>query len=192
MNFNPAFILFLIALVANAPSYWWGFNRGEAYESAIRDQAAAELLIEQEQALREEYERQIAIGVLTVRELRAEKAAITQQANELTERIAYVTEHYRPAPAAAPEPRPECIFTNGFVGLWNDAIGAGVSAPGDSAGADGAASTTGTAAADPLGISGVKQPDTLANIITNGSRCQQLEAQLNGLIDHLEQIQGKD
>ncbi|WP_051298673.1 hypothetical protein [Marinobacterium litorale] len=167
-----------------------GYKQGHDAAEEQHNRQQAELIAQRETQLREQYQHQIAVGALTVRELRAEKAAIAHRANQLEERIAYVTEHYRPAPDSAPEPRPDCVFTRGFVGLYNSAISpAGVSAAGAAPGADGAPGTAASAAADPLGISGVRQPDILNHIVGYGSRCQQIEAQLNALIDHLNRIQ---
>lgn len=172
--------------------YALGYRHGHSAATDEYDRQQAAVTAQREQELRAEYERQIAAGDDAVRRLRAEKAAIAARAQQLEERIAHVTQHYRPAPDAAPEPRPACVFTHGFVGLYNSAISLAVSAADPAAGADGTASTTGAAAPDPLGVSGVRQSDILHHITGYGSRCQQIEAQLNALIDHLNQIQESD
>lgn len=179
-------------IVALGLLYALGYKHGHdtAADEYNRQQAA--VTAQREQALRAEYERQIAVSDETVRQLRAEKAAIAQRARQLEEEIAHVTTEYRPAPDAAPEPRPACVFTHGFVGLYNRAISPAVPAAGAATGTDGTTGTAGAAAPDPLGISPIRQPDILHHITGYGSRCQQIEAQLNALIDHLNRIQESD
>jgi hypothetical protein len=89
---------------------------------------------------------------------------------------------------------PECIFTNGFVGLYNESIW-----PINLPTIDIAAGTDGkTGAAAPVGAhgiasakapSGIRQRDILHHINAYGERCLTIEAQLNGLIDYLQNPQ---
>ncbi len=193
MNFNlpTAAAWYLTAAVVSAGvGYWSGWQRGQTWEEAVCNQAAAELLADQEQKLRTEYELQLAEAHDAVRSLRAEKASITQRASELEQEIDRVTSHYREQPQAPTQPLPDCRFTHGFVGLYNAAITPTVQVP-RSDPATGADGKTGTAAtADPLGLSPVRQPDILHHITGYGARCQAIEAQLSSLIDYLQATQG--
>lgn len=190
-SFKPAHYLLMAALLGNVGSYWWGYSRGEAYQSAIRDRAAAEILAEQEKQMRAEYELQLSEANDAVRDLRAEKADIEARATELEERIDYVTSHYRPNAEAPAQQLPACRFTRGFVGLYNAAITPVVPMPGTGA-STGADRKAGTAeAADALILSPLRQPDILHHITGYGARCQAIEAQLNSLIDYLQQVQGR-
>lgn len=195
MNFSlpTAAAWYLTAAVVSAGiGYWSGWQQGQAWADSACDRAAAELLAKQEQQLRTEYERQLTEANDAVRSLRAEKASITQRASELEQEIDRVTSRYRAQPQAPAQPLPDCRFTHGFVGLYNAAITPAVPVPeaGTAAGADGEAGTT--AAADPLGISPIRQPDILHHINRYGARCQAIEAQLSGLIDYLQATQGAE
>ena len=193
MNFSlpTAAAWYLTAAVLSASiGYWSGWQRGQAWEEAICTQAAAELMAEQEQQLRTEYERQLAEAHDAVSSLRAEKANIAQRASELEQEIDRVTSHYREQPEAPEQTLPDCHFTHGFVGLYNAAITPTVSVPrtGVTTGTGGKAHTSATP--DPLGLSPIRQPDILHHITGYGARCQAIEAQLNSLIDYLQAIQG--
>lgn len=188
MKFSPVIPAALIAVAGLA--YAVGWQRGQTWEEAICTQAAAELLADQEQQLRTEYERQLAEAHDAVRGLRAEKASISQRASELEQEIDRVTSHYREQPQAPAQPLPDCRFTHGFVGLYNAAITPAVQVPRSdlATGADGKAGTAATV--DPLGLSPVRQPDILHHITGYGARCQAIEAQLSSLIDYLQATQG--
>lgn len=188
MKFSPVIPAALIAVAGLA--YAVGWQRGQTWEEAICTQAAAELLANQEQQLRTEYERQLAEAHDAVRSLRVEKASITQRASELEQEIDRVTSHYREQPQAPAQPLPDCRFTHGFVGLYNAAITQAMQVP-RSDPATGANGKTGTAAtADPLRLSPIRQPDILRHITGYGARCQAIEAQLSSLIDYLQATQG--
>ncbi len=188
MKFNPVIPAALIAVAGLA--YAVGWQRGQAWEETICTQAAAELLADQEQQLRTEYERQLAEADDAVLSLRAEKASISQRASELEQEIDRVTSHYREQPQVPAQPLPDCRFTHGFVGLYNAAITPAVQVPRSdpATGADGKTGTAGTA--DPLGLSPIRQPDILHHIAGYGARCQAIEAQLSSLIDYLQATQG--
>lgn len=75
----------------------------------------------------------------------------------LTRQVTRYVDRYIPAPGAASEVRPAYYLTDGAVGLWNAALGAGPAgaAPGTVAGAGG------------LGLSPVRFDDAEANAILN-------------------------
>lgn len=111
-------------------------------------------------------------------QLLQERAQHAEDADQLKRRIARVTSQYRPAPGAPLQPAPQCVFTHGFVGVYNGAIGAApVPAADSSAGAAAAVDT-----AEALD-SGVQQADILDHITNYGQRCRDIESQLNRLLD---------
>lgn len=111
-------------------------------------------------------------------QLLQERARHAENTDQLKRRIARVTSQYRPAPDAPLQPVPQCVFTHGFVGVYNGAIGAAPVPP--SIPAAGAAD-----AADPAEAldAGVQQADILEHITDYGQRCRDIESQLNRLLD---------
>ncbi|MBB5017410.1 hypothetical protein HNQ59_000674 [Chitinivorax tropicus] len=109
------------------------------------------------------------------------------QAQYVKERINDVTQVYRPALAQVDTPQPRCVFTRGFMRLWNRAIGADLPAtPFTDEPADP------TDAADAVDA-GLQPADLLAHLADYGQYCRNLAAQTNGLIDWtLETNQKKD
>lgn len=110
-------------------------------------------------------------------QLLQERVQHAEETDQLKRRITRVTSQYRPAPDAPLQPAPQCVFTNGFVGVYNGAIGA---AP-----VPAAVLATGAAdAADPAEAvdSGVQQADILEHITDYGQRCRDIESQLNRLL----------
>jgi hypothetical protein len=101
----------------------------------------------------------------------------------LTKEIPRVTTVYIPAPGAAELPLPRCVFTAGFVGVWNAALDPGVRAA--AAGPDGAAGAADPAAAsgDELD-SGVTQAELLTNHDANAQACDGMRDQLNAILDY--------
>lgn len=135
--------------------------------------------------------RQLELSDQTVRQLRQDKAETARLADELQKEINYVTEHWTPPGKTSAEPAPACVFTHGFVRVYNSAIGAtnssaaNMSATVRTTGAVGAASTTQTP--DPsLQPSNVGRADILQHITDYGQQCQDTSNQLNRLIDYLQ------
>lgn len=113
-----------------------------------------------------------------------EKAQHALAANNLKRSIADVTTQYRTASDAPLQPLPRCVFTRGFVSVWNTALGAtGVPASDPAAGTDASSGTAATVDA------GIRQDDILANHIDNGQRCRDVESQLNRVLDWIEEGQ---
>ncbi|MCG9027031.1 hypothetical protein [Laribacter hongkongensis] len=108
-----------------------------------------------------------------------EQADHRQTAARLTGEINRVTTQYRPSLAVPLESMPRCVFSTGFVRVWNESAGpAGQPVP--AAGDPGAAA--GTAGADDALDSGVSQADVLAHRIDSAARCRDIESRLNTLI----------
>ena len=176
-------------------SYQAGFAAAEVANA----NAVSTALVAQQKTLQAEFTRQL--NTANTANIRAEKHALAQRARALEEEIDYVTTRYRTGPLAQPEPLPACIFTTGFVGLYNSAIGATAATGGNTlpaSSATGVTKRTDTAAnaaatasteSDALRPSGIGQADILQHVTGYGARCLALEAQLNGLIDHLEKEQ---
>lgn len=154
-------------------------KRLHAEEIALRAQAAERDAKTAAQQLRD---------TLARFDLLAGELASTQRENRkttdrLTGEIARVTDLYRTALDAAPEPLPACVFTRGFVRVWDEATGAALPAPTDPDGA--AAPADGTGAAEQLDA-GLGQADVLAHHTRYAEQCRNTAAQLNRLIDALE------
>lgn len=202
-NFLPAILLGLsltiLGLLAvhtlKETSYHAGYSAAEAEHAKALNAA----LLLQKKQLEAEFTRQLNAANSAVTALRQANRDIAAREQQLRQEINNVTTHYRQSPAATPVPLPECIFTTGFVGLYNSAIspgsatGATVPAADPAARANRAASTTAPVAtpADPLQPSNIGQRDILQHITEYGSRCQFIEAQLNQLLDYLDNINNK-
>ena len=162
--------------------------KGEARLASLQASYAARALDAERQAREQlEAEQRRAAGLAT--ELHQTKTRLQHNRDELNRRIAHVTTNYRPAPDQEPRALPDAVFTWGFVGVWNDALGVAagrVPADDPAAGADGetgAGDAAGTGVRDPLALSGVSQADLLAHHADYALRCRNIEAQLSAVID---------
>lgn len=173
-------------------SYDAGYNAAEAKQAT----AVSTALAEQQRTLQAEFKRQLDTANSAVTALKAANRDIAQRELLLRQEIDYVTTLYQKSLDAEPEPLPACIFTNGFVSVYNGAISddgnsiATMPAASSAGGTDTTASRA--TAADALQPSGINQRDILHHITGYGSRCQAIETQLNGLIDYLENEQRRN
>jgi hypothetical protein len=103
--------------------------------------------------------------------------------DRLSGEIARVNDLYRKARDAAPEPLPACVFTRGFVRVWNEAAGAAVPALADPERT--AAQVVEALATDQLDA-GISRADLLAHHIRYSEQCRNTAAQLDQLIDAIE------
>lgn len=143
-------------------------------QQAQQQVAATEQARQREQAFVRRGE-QLSVALLE------EQQAHAATAQQLKKEIDRVTSQYRAKPGAPLQPAPRCVYTNGFVGLYNRAIGAdAVSSDQSSSGTDAASDTSETV------DSGVSQQDLLAHAIDNGERCRNITSQLSRLIDYTE------
>lgn len=171
----------LAAFAVGAISGYWLTRQYDNAQFALwqaqqaRQQAAAiEQVRQREQAFVRRGE-QLSVALLE------EQQAHAATAQQLNKEIDRVTSQYRAKSGAPLQPVPHCVYTNGFVGLYNRAIGADAVSPDQSAsGADAATGTSETI------DSGVSQQDLLAHAIDNGERCRNITSQLNRLIDYTE------
>lgn len=168
-----------------------GYDRATGECSEANTKA---LLVAKEQELAN-VQQLLQLADQTVKQLRQDKATTAAQAGELQREIDYVTEHWTPPGKTAAEPAPACVFTNGFVRVYNSAIGAANHSGSDmpstlrATGAAGTASATQTADSS-LQPSAIQRADILQHITSYGQQCQDTTDQLNSLIDYLEK-QGK-
>jgi len=107
---------------------------------------------------------------------------LAQQTQHAKEQIDAVTQTYRTAPGAAPQALPQCVFTRGFVRLWNSAAGADDGRGTVSSGASVGGADAATDPADAFD-SGVSQADVLDWFTDYATRARGIEAQLNKVLD---------
>ena len=131
-------------------------------------------------ALQAEQQRADALAAQLAEQQRQHRTTRDQLQKEVTR----VSTLYRKALDAAPEPVPACVFTRGWVRLYDRATGAELpAAPADPAGTTAPA---GEAAALEQLDSGVDQAGLLAHHIDYAEQCRNSAAQLDRLIDLLE------
>lgn len=177
-------LIAITALAAGAGGYYLGHRstkaQGDAALATLKSKHTTALAEATDQARAKERELNQLANALGL-QLLQERAQHALEADQLKRRIDRVTSQYRPAPGAPLQPAPRCVFTNGFVGVWNGAIGAGTVPAADSA-------AGAVDAADPAEAldSGVQQADVLAHITDYGKRCRDVESQLNRVIDWLQ------
>lgn len=123
-------------------------------------------------------------GNVLAKQLADKKDELRRTTENLNKEIAHVTTSYRRTLDAQLEPLPPAVFTNGFVRVWNSALGvSGAAAVQANTGTSGiAASAGGTRATDSLD-SGLGQAALLLNHNRNSERAAVCRAQLNGLIN---------
>lgn len=183
-------IVIVLALhrTAVTASYLRGYAEAKADSAVVWTKAVQK----QQQQLQAEFKRQLDTANSAVTALRAANRDIAQREVLLRQEIDYVTTHYRQRPDAEPEPLPACIFTHGFVSVYNGAISPGGATTDTVPAADPATRTDTTASAarasETLQPSDISQRDILHHITGYGSRCQAIEQQLNQLLDYLESI----
>lgn len=179
-------------------NYQDGYSEGFAKAQAQGDAALSDLkakhsdeLAQQALAAKkaadaaaERFLAEVDRGNALASQLADQKAELRRTTEKLTKEIANVTTYYRRALDAQLEPLPPAVFTNGYVRLWNSALGIanvpGVQATTGTGGI--AASAGGTGAADSLD-SGLTQAALLLNHTRNSESAAVCRAQLNSLID---------
>lgn len=176
-----------------ADSHTAGYNQAKAECKQRNDKA---LLAAKDKTITN-LQSQIDLANNTVQQLRSDKSANAQRAEKLQQEIDYVTSTWTPPGSSKPEPQPGCMFTHGFVRVYNQSFNsasssvAGMPAIGTATRADGTAPTT--ASTDPsLQPSGIDRADILRHANQAGQQCQNTAAQLNRLIDHLKTLQKRN
>lgn len=109
-----------------------------------------------------------------------------QTTDRLSGEIARVNDLYREALDAPPKPLPACVFTTGFVRVWDEATGAAAPVP-TSAGAGRTAAQVAAGQAVEQLDSGISQDALLGHHIQYAEQCRNTAAQLDALIDAVQQ-----
>lgn len=113
----------------------------------------------------------------------AEQQRINRQTTDrLSGEIARVNDLYRKALDAEPEPLPACVFTAGFVRVWDEATGARAAVPETTDPGRAAAQVAQARAAEQID-SGISQNAVLAHHVRYAEQCSNMAAQLDALID---------
>ncbi len=184
----------MLALVAGT---WTGYRVGHEGAAAQGEAALAQLKLQH--ALDRELDaadyatrrqEMMLVAFKLADDLQAARDAHAADKAAANARISHVTTHYRPALDAPAVPLPACVFTTGFVRVYDASIGVPepVAAADPDAGSDEAPGAT-----DPteeLG-SGITQADILQHIGAYGQRCRDIESQLNTVLDAVERQQGE-
>ena len=136
-------------------------------------------------------QRQLADANRTVSQLISDKQSIEERNTALQKEIQHVTTHWLPPGKTKAEPQPACVFTHGFVRVYNQSIATSAGAAGMSAitpagSVEGSAKTTAVATRE-MQPSNIDRADILQHIGQYGAHCQNIESQLNHLLDYLEQ-----
>ena len=190
-------VLVLLALVSTASLSWLlasssGYDKGYEKAKAKGESALQSLRLEYaEQARRADQENLMLYRQQVERANQAEQqyldaqGEIGQLQHQLNqERIAHVSNQYRPAPGAASVPAPRFVVTCGWLRDFNAALGASVPAPAGCRAAAGAAPATWPAAGSDAELleSGVSAADILAHARDYGAWALTNLAQLKALL----------
>jgi predicted RNase H-like nuclease (RuvC/YqgF family) len=200
-----AFWPWIAAAIYGAALFAHGYNQrleGAAEAKAKGDVAISELRLEHtesdtKRARQAEADAKELAKKLTEEQTRADGLASSlaeqqrlhrKTTDHLSGEIARVNDLYREALDEPPKPVPACVFTNGWVRVYNEATGsAGAAMP--------KTANTGRAAAPPASTtaveqlrSGVNQTQLLAHHVRYAEQCRNTATQLDLLID---QVTGK-
>ncbi|WP_028008653.1 hypothetical protein [Solimonas flava] len=106
----------------------------------------------------------------------------------LKQEVPRVVTVYRTAPGAAPQPLPQCLFTRGFLRVWDAAL---MPRPADGAGgADQAAEHTDPTDGDDLIAEGLDQQTVLVNHVENAELTHNDRLQCAAAIEFLKTLPG--
>ncbi|BAV74129.1 hypothetical protein PCAU_1920 [Pseudomonas chlororaphis subsp. aurantiaca] len=157
---------------------------GEAEIASLREAHALEKQAATARAL-DDLQAEQAKGRQLASQLADVRDNLRKTTDKLTGEITHVTKLYRRFIDAQPEPLPACVFTTGFVRVWNAANGvstASTAMPAPDTTSGTAAPSSGAGAADELD-SGIGQAQILFNQVRNGEQYGACRAQLNRMID---------
>lgn len=164
--------------------FWKGYQYGHATAEAIGNASIASLQSKHDEAyaraletLNQKIQKEAQSALESGNKLAQAKVDHEKEKSRLQRQIKEITAGST------------CVFSSDFVRVWNEAIGAacGNTMPSSDhpAGTDG---TPGTCTSTGAGISGknVSEADVLGHITYYGTRCRNLEAQINAWIDLAE------
>lgn len=176
----------VLLLVAAAPFYFTyhaGWNardaQAKAAEQAVKVQVLQQLL---------EFGSKVN-GIVGDYVLRRGGTEIVYRT--LTQEIQHVVTVYKPTPQSAPVPLPRCVFTRGYVGLWNDALAGDVRSAAGTAGADGGSAGAYSAGAEDLLDAGITQQDILENHVANAKVDRDVRNQCEAAIAYIKALPRK-
>lgn len=185
----------LLLLLLCGLAAWRGHAAGYAKAEALGNAQVARLEAVQAQALAkaEALARQ-RLAEETARAADIERQYLAAQRNLRAARLEITNRRIADASRdVAPDPAGRCRFPDGWVRLYNAALGIGDRADAVSAPAPGAPGAAGAGAAPGSGVlpgaagaAAVTPEDILAHARDYGGRCQALEAQLRALIQWAE------
>ncbi|MBU0809630.1 MAG: DNA-packaging protein [Gammaproteobacteria bacterium] len=142
-------------------------------QAAAADAKAAAKRLQDEQARNDQLAADLA----------EQQRQYRQTTDRLTGEIARVNDLYRDALDAPPKPLPACVFTAGWVRIYDEATGAAVPAAADPGRT--AAQVAEGHAAEQLD-SGISQRAVLSHHVRYAEQCKNTAAQLDALIDAVQ------
>lgn len=169
---------------AGAAGYEHGYRvakmRGDLALSQFRE-AQEEAEANAERRADQRYATEVERSNQAAQELIVAQQQIDHLSTLAKGKIDAVTQTYRPTPNSELRPVPQCVFTRGFVRMWNAvAATAGTDPLPDSLATGGADAATG---ADDTLDSGVSQADLLDWFTDYAARNRRIEVQLNKVLD---------
>lgn len=181
----------LSAAASGSIGYGFGFRHAQALGDTKLEQLKTKNAVQSEANAKQSQDQLLA---QVIRANAADALLIQLQVQhqtelqQLQERIPHVTTQYRPAPGAATQPIPRCVFTAGWLRDYNAALG--VPAATQSTTASHAQTTPSAAPGSDAELleSGVTPADILAHAQDYGVWARNNLAQLNALLD----LQEKD
>lgn len=173
------------AAAAAGTSYGFGYRQAEALGAAELEKlrsAHAEQARLAAEASGLQLQQQVTRANQAEALLLADQGRIVQEGQALEERIPDVVTIYRPAPAAASEPIPRCVFTVGWLRDYNTALGVPGAAVGPVTSPAGPAPWAAPGTDAELLESGVTPADILAHARDYGAWARNLASQVTALL----------
>lgn len=158
----------------------------QAANQCVADNNAALLAATQQQLAH--VHQQLTAANQAVKQLQHQQQITAARNKALQGEIDHVTQTWLPPGKQVAEPQPACVFTRGFVRVYNQSIQndsstANMPAAARAGNVDGTPDTA--AVATDLQESGIGRADILQHINQYGQRCQDIEAQLTALQEYL-------
>lgn len=110
------------------------------------------------------------------------RASSQARIESLRPEVPRVTSSYKPTPTEPAQPLPRCVFTRGFVRVWDAALQSSTAAPA-AAGPAAAQTVAAAGAADPADLldAGIDQADVLDNHVDNAAVAAEVRDQCEAL-----------
>lgn len=184
-----AIVAAAVIAFAFAKTYQHGYNVAEAKGNAAladyKAQQARDSATAASQAFGK-YADNVLRGQHAEVQFLADQGATVSQIGTLKEHIDAVAQPHVPASLRATPGAPavtvdRCVFTRGFVSVWNSAAGISDDADGALQDRTGSGSVVGASAADAAADSGVSQQDVLDWFVDYAARARKTELKLKGV-----------